>query len=503
MFWADKLIEGRKGKELINDSWTPSGAVHMGSLKGPVLHDVLFKVLKEEKKDVSFMYGFDDADPIDGLPSDLMDSHSKYLGIPIFIAPSPDGKGSFGDYFSNKLKSLMEALGIKAEIYKTSELYKNGIFDKAIKYVLNNAEGIRKVYSEIYKKEIGEDWYPLQVICSNCGKLGTTKVTGWDGKEVEFSCEKNLVKWSEGCGYKGKISPFGGNGKMPWKVEWPAKWWTFGITIEGAGKDHASAGGSYDVAMELCQEVFKREKPLKFAYEHFLSQGKKMSSSKGIGVTGEDLLDVLPPQLVRFLMIKTPPNQAVEFSPFGTDLIPKLFDEYQKAAAAYFSKTDEDLARVFELSQIAKIQKPPSVRFSVLAQWVQMPNMEEQIRKENLPAGRQGLEEWAKYAKIWVEKYAPEKDKFLVQKELPGEAKNLSGKQKELLMKVSKELERQWSAEDFQKRIYDLSKELEISSKDAFSAIYLSLIGKDHGPKAGWLVLSLDKEFIKKRFSEV
>lgn len=503
MFWADKLLEGRKGKalpagrhEIINDSWTPSGMVHMGSLKGPVLHDTLYKILKEQKKDVSFMYGFDDADPIDGLPQDLMESHSKYLGIPIYMAPSPDEKGSFGDYFSNKMKNLLDDLGIKAEIYKTSELYKNGTFDKAIKYVLDNAEGVRKVYSEIYKKEIKSDWFPLQVICPNCGKLGTTKVTGWDGKEVSFSCEENLVEWAKGCGGKGKMPPFGGKGKIPWKVEWAAKWWTFNVTIEGAGKDHASAGGSYDVAMKLCKEVFKKEQPLKFAYEFFLSHGKKMASSKGIGLTGEELLEVLPPQIVRFLMIKTPPNQAVEFNPFSTSLIPTLYDEYQRGSDAYFDKTSEDLAKAFELSQIDGILKPPSVRFSVLAQWVQMPNLEEEIKKD-------GLEEWARYAKVWVEKYASESEKFLVQKDIPREAKKLPEKQKEFLEKISNELEKKWIPDDFQKRLYETAKEIGLPSKDAFSAIYLSLIGKDHGPKAGWLILSLDKEFVKKRFEQL
>ena len=44
---------------------------------------------------------------------------------------------------------------------------------------------------------------------------------------------------------------------------------------------------------------------------------------------------------------------------------------------------------------------------------------------------------------------------------------------------------------------------MNIPSKDAFAAIYLSLIGKDHGPKAGWLVLSLETKFVKKRFEEV
>ena len=93
MFWADKLLEGRKGDEWINDAWTPSGMVHMGSMKGPVMHDVLFRMLKERGTNVKFTYGFDDADPLDGLPPELMKTHEKYLGVPINIAPSPDGNG--------------------------------------------------------------------------------------------------------------------------------------------------------------------------------------------------------------------------------------------------------------------------------------------------------------------------------------------------------------------------------------------------------------------------
>src|SRR3990167_10329238 len=111
MFWADKILENQKGKQLVNDSWTPSGIVHMGSLKGPVIHEVLFRILKEKKADARFTYGFDDADPIDGLPPDLRESHSKFLGIPLHMAPSPNGDGSFGDFFGEKMKSLLDRLG--------------------------------------------------------------------------------------------------------------------------------------------------------------------------------------------------------------------------------------------------------------------------------------------------------------------------------------------------------------------------------------------------------
>lgn len=499
MFWADKLLEGRTGDEHINDAWTPSGMVHMGSMKGPVMHDVLYRMLKERGTKVKFTYGFDDADPLDGLPPELMKTHEKYLGVPIHIAPSPDGNGSFADFFGRKLRKILDDIGIKPEIYRTSEEYKNGAYDKAIKFVLDHASEIRKVYEEIYDKKLSDDWFPLQVICPDCGKLGTTKVIGWDGEQAEFVCKPDLVVWAKGCGATGKISPFKGNSKMPFKVEWAAKWWTYGVTIEGAGKDHGSAGGTYDVAVRVLSEVFKQKPPLRFTYEFFLSGGKKMASSKGIGLNGEELLEILAPELVRFLMLKNPPHRAVEFTPKDTDLIPRLYDEYEDYADIYFKNSTDDLdsdkVKVFKYSQIGSVQHPPKVKFSILTQWIQMPNMTDEIRKN-------GLEYWVPYAKIWLEKYAPEDKKFEIQKELPEAASSLSSEQKKLLHQIAEMLNQKLDAEEFQTKIYEIGKELGLNGQQTFQAIYLTLIGKDHGPKAAWLILSLDPEFVKKRFEE-
>lgn len=491
MFWGDQLLKDQKGSQWINDAWTPSGIIHMGGLKGPVIHDVLFKILKEQGKKVKYTFGFDDMDPIDGLPQELKKTHEKYMGIPIFNAPAPSGPGSFGDYYGNMMRHLFEKLDVQAEIYLASDYYKRGIYNKAIEFVLNHADKVRKVYSDMYKKKVDGDWYLLQVICPKCGKLGTTKVIGWDGKKVSFECREDLVKWAKGCGFKSSISPFDGNAKMPYKVEWAAKWWTFGVTIEGAGKDHTSAGGTYDVARKILKDVFEQDPPLGFSYEFFLSGGKKMSSSKGLGLTGKDLLEVLPSQLVRFLMIKTPPNQAVEFNPNKTLIIPKLYDDYQKSA-----ESNEDyLKRSYNFSQIKKEKKPPKTRFLVLAQFVQMPNMQDKIQKE-------GLSDWAEFAKIWVEKYAPESIRFEIQKKIPKEVEKLNTKQKEFLKRVARELNKKWEAEEFQTKLYEWAKELGISSNEAFQALYIPLVGKDHGPKAAWLILSLDKEFVEKRFNE-
>ena len=75
-------------------------------------------------------------------------------------------------------------------------------------------------------------------------------------------------------------------------------------------------------------------------------------------------------------------------------------------------------------------------------------------------------------------------------------------KQKEFLKKVSEELNKDWVAEEFQKKLYEWAKEIGISSNEAFQSLYISLIGKDFGPKIAWIIFE-NREFSKKRFEDV
>lgn len=505
MFWIDSVAAELKKRKLplewVDDMKTPSGRIHVGSLRGVVVHDLVFKVLREIGVKAKYTYIFDNHDPMDALPTYLpKDKFEKYLGMPLFKVPSPEkGLNNYAEYYALEFKNVFNAIGCNPEILWTADLYKSGKMNPLIKECLDKASEIRKIYEELYKKKISNTWFPFQPYCQNCGKVSTTKVDGWDGEKVSYSCEVDAVKWTKGCGYKGKMSPFSTEkeipGKLPWKVEWSAKWKVLGITVEGAGEDHMSKGGSHDLASLICERVINYPVPYPLPYMFFLIGGKKMSSSKGRGSSASEMLEILPPEILRFLMVKTKISQQINFDP-ARDTIPNLFDEYQKSANAYFSKEKTDLARIFELSQIDEIKKPPSIRFSVLAQWVQMLNMEEEIKKE-------GLEDWAKYAKIWVEKYAPDSEKFSIQQSLPEGAKNLSDIQKKYLRKISLELDKSWTPENFQVDLFEWAKELKLPSKDAFSAIYMPLLNKNYGPKAGWIILSLDKDFVKKRFEEV
>lgn len=513
MIWADRVSAKLKEQtQHVDDMKTPSGYIHMGSLRGPLLHDVMYKVLKKNDKKTVFTYIFNDFDPIDGLSDDLKKDFAKYLGFPLRLTPSPDGKArSFADFFIDDFKKVLSDLGCEATYLSSYDMYHEGKFNELIKIALDNGEKIQDIYQRISgsrKKEI--NWFPFQVVCPECGKLGTTKVTAWDGKEVTFTCEKSLVVWAVGCGYRGKMSPFDGKGKLPWKVDWPAHWKVLGVTFEGAGKDHASKGGSYDIAFALCEEVFKYPKPYYFPYEHFLLGGRKMSSSKGVGLRAHDLTSILPPELGRFLMVRTIPNRALEFDPYN-NTIPDLFDEFDRCAKAFWDKGDSDLARIFELSMVNNFynQKIFLPRFKDIVLYLQSHNLDlnkrfaETKREVLTDLENQILKQRVIYAKKWLESFAPKEETTTILKEMPEVAKNLSPKQKDFLNRLATILENEKSAEVLQTKLFDLAKSCGLTGKEAFSAIYLATIGRTFGPKAAWFLLSLDKGEIIKRFKEI
>ena len=421
--------------------------------------------------------------------------------MPLYKIPSPlEGFDSYAQFYAKEFMDVFNAIGCYPEIIWATDLYLSGKMNSLIKVCLDKTDVIRKIYEEVYKKKLPKDWHPFLAYCPNCGKISTTKVHNWDGEFVHLICRVDGLGWTKGCGFEGKVSPLsnkkGMNGKLPWKIEWACKWKALGVTVEGAGKDHMSRGGSHDIAALICRKVLDCEVPFPLSYEFFLVKGKKMSSSKGLGSSAKEMLEILPPEILRFLMVKTKINQAVNFDPSG-ETIPKLFDDYQLAGQEYFNKgqRDKDLARIFELSQVDKIESPPKIRFMTLVQWIQMPNLQDKIREEK-------LSQWADYARIWLDRYAPESVKFEIQKKIPKEVEKLNKRQKEFLKKVAKEIDKKWEAEEFQKELYEWAKELGLSSNEAFQALYIPLVGKDHGPRAAWLILEY-KEFVQKRFQDI
>ncbi len=524
MFWADKIVDDIKvkladkiksGKELIvRDEKTASGRVHIGSMRGVAIHGLVTDVLKAEGIKAKFLYEINDFDPMDGLPAYLdAEVYKEHMGKPLRDIPSPDGKAkNFAEYFASEFKEVILQTGFTPEFYNASELYLSGRMNEVIKLSLENADNIRRIYKDVSGSEKADDWMPFNVICQSCGKIGTTKVVAFDGEKVQYICEKSAVDWAMGCEHEGSVSPFDGNGKLPWKVEWAAKFSVVGVDIEGAGKDHSTKGGSRDVASAIAREIFSYKNPYDIPYEFFLVGGAKMSSSKGAGSSAREIADLLPEKVFRLTLFARQPKHAINFEPSG-DTVPKLFDRYDQIANFAWDKVKTDDVRLFELIHHST---PPEQyflpRFSQVVFMSQMPHIDmhaEFAVAKGAPltsAEIAEVDERASYAKLWLENYAEEQYKFKLQMdELPESAKNFSKIQKKALSELLTfvESEESVSGEDMHHKIHEIKAELNIEPKEFFSAIYLAFLGRESGPQAGWFLSVLDRDFLMKRLKAV
>jgi lysyl-tRNA synthetase, class I len=522
MHWADQIAQeivksGKFNPYWVDDMKTPSGYAHIGSMMGPIIHSCIFRALRDLKKDVKLTYIFNDFDTADEFPSIFKELLTGNEGKVLKMVPSPNPNfDNFADFIADDLKKSIEYLGFEAEYISSWDLYHKGRFDDVIRIALDNSDKIQEIYEKVSgskKKETG--WLPFQVICEKCGKLGTTKVFAWDGEEVSYKCEPELVKWAVGCGYEGKISPFAGNGKLPWKVDWAAHWKVLDITIEGAGKDHASAGGSYDIALTILDKIFKKTKPFHFGYEFLLVGGKKMSSSKGLGLKAHDLVNILPAEVARFLFVNNDIFAQGSFDPDSTMAIPDLFDAYDKAWEAYDKNGDEKMARTYVLSQINKIPDKEKgffvPRFRDIANYLAQGLTYDEILTK-VTTTKKGkvddselsiLEERLKYAKVWIDNYAPKQYRYDLADLSEIDAELLSDLQKKYLAGILNIFNEDDDPQSLQISLYELSKEVGIPSTDAFSAIYKSFINMQHGPRAGMLLTKIGRENVQKRINEV
>ncbi len=539
--WADKLATGihkwqqKLGiKHLhVDDMKTPSGRVHTGALRGVLLHDLVAKVLQSQDSTVESTYVFNDMDPMDGLPAYLnREDYQQHMGKPLSQIPAPelDKSGidfshaseteknryrqakNFAEFYAFDFIDAFRRLGCKQEIIWSHNLYQSGQMDNAIKTALNSVDKLKKIYREVAEYDLPENWYPFQVTCEKCGKIGTTLVTGWDGEQVTYECQTNKVSWAKGCGYQGQISPFGGTGKLLWKVDWPAHWKTTSINVEGAGKDHTSAGGSRDMAKAMCEQVFDIPNPFDIPYEWILIRGAKMSSSRGVGTSAREFVQLFPAEVGRFLFTHTHYNSVIDFDP-RTMSIPDLFDAYDQGARIFWKQEtgDKRKGRAFELSQIGEVPSAYFLpRFRDIALWMQHPeiNLVEkfaEIKGTDLSTQEiKELESRQKYAQIWVDSYAPEEYQLTPSTDLPVGAKEMSDEQVEFFKKTielttSKD---NWDSQELQQTIYDLAKKT-IGAKQGFGAIYLALLGKKSGPKAAWLLLATNSRLLEKRIKQL
>jgi lysyl-tRNA synthetase, class I len=527
VFWADELAASASGRQVVNDSKTPSGTVHVGSLRGPVVVDTIARALRLADRVVELRYGVDDLDPMDAQALLTPDAIERFMGVPLSRVPDPAGDchASYARHFAGAFIDTFDGLGIRPDTYYwMSEVYASGAMDTYLRRALDAAATIRDIYRRVAKVDHPDEWHPAMVICESCGRIGTTIAVAWDAERemVRYECRPDLRDWATGCGHAGEVSPFGGRAKLPYNVDWAAKWDLFGVTIEPAGKDLSTAGGSRDRSDAIAREVFGNEPPANVPYEFLNIGGRKMSTSKGLGAAATEIVDVIPPEQLRLLFLRPKPNTAIEFDPHGTDAIPRLFDESDRLAAATDGRDvrgelPPDHDRVFMFSLVepdadaaaeAAAYRPA---FSHLALLEQIPGVDVNERvttEKGSPLSEREeaiVDERRHAARAWLAAYAPEAARLSVQQDPPSAIGELDETQRSYLGSLADRLEdagSAWSGEAVQAAIFGLAKEQGLPAGRGFAAVYLAFLGRTNGPRAGWLLAALERPFVVDRLRQ-
>jgi lysyl-tRNA synthetase class 1 len=443
--------------------------------------------------------------------------------VPLVNVPAPEGstQPNYARHFVTLFLETFADLGIKPTLYWMSENYRSGAMDPYIRNALDHADVILDIYRTVSTVKHPDGWLPISVICENCGKIGTTAARDWDGTQVAYECRADLVTWARGCGFTGRVAPFGGHAKLVWNVDWAARWGLVGATIEGCGKDLATAGGSRDRADAISRRVFEREPPLNIPYEFLNIGGKKMSTSKGRGAAAHEIAALLPPTQLRFLFLRHRPNRALDFDPTG-DTLPRLFDDFDRIADSVAGKPTRgelppDPERIFALSLADPAADPAAVAaqyrppFGHLALLLQVPGTDVAARLATekgawLDAAEQAVaRERVAAAQIWLESFAPDSARVAVHYDgLPAAAADLTADQKRYLglLAAGARAGSPANGEAWQARIFEIAKGSGFAPAEAFAALYLAFMGRANGPRAGWLLASLDADFVIGRLDE-
>lgn len=498
MFWTEDIIKkiGQRKIDNIATAISPSGYIHLGNLREVIVADTIKIALSNHGQKPQLIYIADDFDPLRKLYPFLPKEYEEHIGKPLSKIPDPFGSchQSYSEHFLDEFINSLKKLGIDLKFLSATELYRSGAYTENISLALENRDKIASILSEISGREIESNWSPFNPLCSQCLKINRAKV-------LSFDTQKKTVDYECACGNNSKARYDKGDGKLAWRVDWAARWQFLNIGLEPMGKEHASSGGSYQTSARIAKEVFGYEPPFQVVYEFLYLRGSsgKMSSSLGNVITSKDILEIIPPELVRYLLIKNV-NRHIDFD-LGRGLL-QLIDEYtileQKVLNSQASQEEKEL---YQFTKVSKNQTKLNIPFRHLSFALQVNDFDIEktvkflAKTDHEIKDPELLKKESILIRNWLEKYAPEEEKFILQKEPP--SLDINSKQKNFLEELLKRFQDcDWTGESIHKNIHEVKEELNLQPIQAFGIIYTIFLDRDRGPQAGWFLAGLNKDFV-------
>ena len=515
--WADvtaeRIIRQRGDREcyVVASGVAPSGSVHFGHLREVMSTELVARALRDRGKRARFIYSWDDYDVFRKVPANLprQEELARHLRKPLVDVPDPFGvAANYAAGFEQGLEQVLPRLGIRPEYLYQAERYRAARYAGGIRTALARRASIRAILDRHRDTPLPEDYWPITIYSGLDGTDNTT-VLDWDGADT--------VTYRDVDGTEKRLDlTRSGAAKLLWRIDWPMRWAHEGVDCEPAGKDHHTAGGSFDTGGPIAREVYDYEPPVTFLFGDVGVKGGagRISSSAGNAVTIEQVLAVYQPEVVRFLYAGTRPNAEFVVS-FDLDVL-KIHEDYDRAERVYFgheqigARRRDRERRVYELSQIADVpaRMPPQVPFRHLCNLLQIRDgdvaatlaalvQELQLTAPEAADARRRLQARAQGAAAWLQSYAPPAMRFRLRRPAepppvlePREAAALG-----LLFHELARLERHDGA-SLSDRIYAIAGEQELEPRALFGAAYRALIGAERGPRLADFILLSGRERI-------
>jgi len=515
MHWADhtaQRLSERGGAQVAASGITPSGQFHVGHLREILTAEMIHRACLNAGLDSRYLFIVDSMDPLRRVYDFLSPDYERYIGHPLAYVPAPgpdggpgDGSTSYAEHFLAPFLDALRTIGVKPEVVMNHEEYQSGAFAHSIDLTIEHKEEIRGLIEEISGREFPEGWFPYNPIGSD-GSLDGVRVTGY---------ERPRVHWVDAHGVEGSSDIRKGEGKLPWRIDWAARWGIHGITCEPAGKDHGAAGGSFDTGIPI-SHLLGGDPPEKMVYEWIQLKGMgPMSSSAGLTIGPMEALDLVPPEILRYVIARSKVNRHIDFDTGGA--LFETADEYERLVANPPSGSQEDLSKrqrvaketqlgAVRLSQVEIGGDPADsiggVSFRHLAMLAQIKSTDEGVwgslqRSGHLEGGpSQTLSGRLARMRTWVDgPHFPEGARIVIQTEIGDEARaNLSDEHRGFLSVLAGALaESEWNDKAINDCIRGVSDEVGIAKRQAYVALYWVLLDRNHGPRVASIVAEMGR----------
>lgn len=495
---VDELIARHpEGDIVVSSGVSPSGTYHLGTLREVLTAEVILVELQRRGRSARHLHIVDDLDVFRKVPANISADFEQYLGRPLCDVPSPDNSDrSYADYFLHDLLEAAEKLHLQMEVVRAHEAYRSGKMIPVIETALAHVTDIRRVLEEVSGRQLDEQWSPVQIIEDGYVKNRQFVAIDTAAQQVTYINKEGNEAIADYA--KGEV-------KLSWRVDWPARWALLGVQAEPFGRDHATKGGSYDTGVQIVRDVFDAEPPLPVPYNFInrVGETKKMSKSAGNVVTAAELLDILPPEIVWFFLLRYAPDKQLFFGEGETLL--RLFDEFAELQA----KPDKSAAdqQLLELC-LNRIEAPTvsNVPFSHLVASYQAAlrdtdrTLEIIARTEHQTAvAEQGdiIRRELAFIDRWLDNWAPDELKFSLS--VAANPDDFSDVEKQFFASLAEVVKTAPDDADgawFHDAIYEQKDRFGLQPKVMFSGLYRLLIGQTSGPRAGWFLSILPRDWL-------